>query len=721
METVLQRIGNYELRQRIGREGGGEVWRAYDTHLQQAVILKFYRANLSEHADSLNRYVSNVKRIASLHHPNVVQLYDIQVLTAPNPGNAAVLVVLSLEDVEGETLASYIERTSAVGKMPPSAVIVQVFSSLALAIDAVHRRGVIHGNLKPVAILLRPPSTASDGIGTPLLTDFGAAIWPPNGHGNGLPFYLAPEQIKGAPATERSDVYALGVLLYELYTGVPPFRGNRPLAIMMQHINTPPTPPDQMNPAISPAVARVMLRGLAKDPQQRFPNAASLAFALAEALHVTVPDELRRSTVPPDETPLPPSSSRSTRETPWPRSHLASRKRKNMSLLAATLIALILVIGASFGAFLLATQTNTPATAQGSGHAFFLNSDPLDKDNLQGINDELEIELSNVPAPPAGKSYYAWLLGDSNQTEVVPIFLGRLSVEHGSVHFLYRGDKQQSNLLAFTSRFLITENDAQNPPSDPLLDQAPWRYYAALPQTPNPSDALHFSLLDHLRHLLVESPELAARGLHGGLAYWFARNTATVSDMASGLAADWRQKDTTTIHTQVIRILDYLDGVSSVQADVPPGTPLLADTHNVQVALLGAAPQDAQSPGYVYQNEAPPGFFYLVQAHLNGTVLSPQATAPQHQLAIQINASLDTVKLHLTAAYQDAKQLAFLTNAQLLQPSTLALLTDMAAQAQSAYTGNANSVASATPASAIGIYNSLQKMAAFDVTPYNAS
>lgn len=719
MNTVLQHIGHYELRQRIGRDGGGDVWRAYDTHLQQTVMLKIFRVDRSDYADSLTRYVGDVRRIAALHHPNIAQLYDIQVLTAPDPGNATALIILSLEDVEGETLESYIERTSSVRKRLPSAAIVQVFSSLALALDVAHRHGVIHGNLKPATILLRPPATASDGIGAPLLTNFGAAIWPPNGHGNGFPFYLAPEQIKGASATERSDVYALGVLLYELYVGVPPFRGNRPLAIMMQHINTQPTPPDQMNPAISPAVSQVILRALAKDPQQRFPNPASLALALADALHVTAPDELRRSAAPPAETPLPSSGPRSSRDTPWPRSHLAIRKRKNMPLLAVTLIALILVIGASFGAFLLATRTNTPATAQGSGHAFFLNSSPLDENSLQGINDELEIALSNVPAPAAGKSYYAWLLGDSNQTEVVPVFLGRLSVDRGSLHFLYRGDKQQSNLLAFTSRFLITEDDARNPSSDPLLDQHSWRYYAALPQTPNPKDALHFSLLDHLRHLLVESPELAARGLHGGLAYWFARNTAVVSDLASGLAADWQQKDTTTIHAQVIRILDYLDGVSGVQADVPPGTPLLADTHSVQVALLGPAPQYAQSPGFVYQNEAPPGFLYLVQAHLNGTVLSPQATAPQHQLAIQINASLDAVKLHLTAIYQDAKQLAFLTSAQLLQLSTRTLLTDLATQAQSASTGNSNAATSATPESAIGIYSSLQKLATFNVTSYN--
>src|SRR5579872_3229832 len=135
MKTALQRIGHYELRQRIGREDNKEVWRAYDTHLQQTVILKIFRADLPDAADSLTRYIHDVEQIASLHHPNIVHIYDVQVLASPNPDGVPALVILSLEDVEGETLAHYIEHTSAPGKMLPPAAIVRLFSSIALAID----------------------------------------------------------------------------------------------------------------------------------------------------------------------------------------------------------------------------------------------------------------------------------------------------------------------------------------------------------------------------------------------------------------------------------------------------------------------------------------------------------------------------------------------------------------------------------------------------------
>src|SRR5262249_24480647 len=157
------------------------------------------------------------------------------------------------------------------------------------------------------------------------------------------------------------------------------------------------------------------------------------------------------------------------------------------------------------------------------------------------------------------KSYYAWLLGDINQTEQLPLFLGRLTVQQGKVAFLYPGDRRHDNLLANTSRFLITEDNTQNPASNPLPDLSTWRYYAVIPQTPDPADQLHFSQLDHLRHLLVESPELYIRNLHGGLAFWFAKDTAIVASLTNGLAQDWQQKDASTIHDQVIRILDYLD------------------------------------------------------------------------------------------------------------------------------------------------------------------
>ena len=326
----------------------------------------------------------------------------------------------------------------------------------------------------------------------------------------------------------------------------------------------------------------------------------------------------------------------------------------------------------------------------------------------------MQITLSNIPDPTPGKSYYAWLLGDVGQTEVSPIFLGRVQVEHGTVQFKYAGDTHHTNLLALVSRFLITEDSTRSPSSDPLLNQMSWRYYAAIPQTPNPTDTLHFSLLDHLRHLLVGSPELAIRGLHGGLALWFVRDTATVSDLSSSLTSDWQAQDTQALHSQIIRILDYLDGISLVTNDVPAGTPMLANPQLAQIALLGQPPQNTVPAGYVYQNEPPPGYVYLIQMHLNGAVLSPQSTPAQHQIAIRINGGIDIFKRLLTHVYQDARQLVSLTHAQLLQPSTLALLHDLTTQAHAAYNG-------APSGNALWIYNNLQQLATFDVTAYTTS
>jgi serine/threonine protein kinase len=717
MKTELPPGGQYELQQCLGRNSIGQVWRAYDSDLRRAVTVKFLLTDLTDTADSLSGYVHEVERIASLHHPNIVRIHDVHVLPSRGPNSPGSLICLSMDYVEGESLADYIASTSAAGKIPPPAETVHLFTALARAIDTAHQHNIVHGNLKPTNILLKQNITTAGRTGTPLLTDFGATTLLPNRNGHAIPYYLAPEQIKGAPAGERSDIYALGVILYELYTGVPPFRGTRPVAVMMQHINAQPTPPDLVNPTLSPALRQVILRCLAKDPQQRYPNAVSVAVALSEALHVGVPEDLRRAAAPSERT-RPPASPQDALSpiSPFP----FKRKRRSNPLVITAIIALTLLLGAGFGTLLLLAQRDAAPSSLGTGQAFFLNSGQFNENSSQGINDELRVELSNIPNPAPGKSYYAWLLGDTSQTEAAPIFLGRFTVEHGTVHFLYPGDSQHVNLLGIASRFLITEDDAHNPSSNPLLDQSTWRYYAAIPQTPNPADKLHFSMLDHLRHLLVESPELAIRGLHGGLAFWFVRNTAAASDLANSLADDWRKKDANAIHDQIERILDYLDGVSFIKKDVPPGTPFLADTQDTQVALLGPAPQGADPPGYVYQNEAPPGYVYLIQAHMNGAILSPQTTGGQRQLAIQINGGIDNARRLLTQVYQDAKQLVQLTNVQLLQPSALTLLDDLTTQAQYAYTGRPDLSNGTSPGGTVWIYDNLQRLATFDVAPYTA-
>jgi eukaryotic-like serine/threonine-protein kinase len=742
METDVRHIAQYALEQRLGGSARGEVWKASDPLTQHPVAIKRFHADLQVDAEAMVHYMHTMQALAALHHPGIVRIRDVRILPSPKVEQPAAQVWLVMEYVEGgHTLADSIRNTSSMGKMPLYAELLQLFTSISLSLDAAYQRGVIHSNLKPTNILLNTGPSLQGRIGKPLLTDFGLASLLRNKTGSDKPFYLSPEQIRGAAANERSDVYALGAILYELCTGVPPFRGNRPIAVMMQHLDAPPTPPALMNPTISPALTAVILRCLAKDPAARFASASSFTIALARALNLPIPEELRLSTAQPDALSwsgipaTPPSNSSGalsavyvTQSSPtkqaaqpppsFPPGRKRARRRSNSPATLA-IIALLLLVGGALGTLLLVAQHAGVATNQGSGHVFFVNSGQLNDSSNQGINDEVQIDLSGIPDPAPGKSYYAWLLADHTQTESAPLLLDRLAVSHGSVHILYRGDQRHANLLGFFSRFLITEEDTSNPSSDPLLDQSTWRYYAEIPQLPIPGDKLQFSMLDHLRHLLVESPELSLRGLHGGLAFWFVRNTATVSESANAARDAWQRKDAQAVHEQAIRLLEYLDGEALITPDVPPGTLLPpADAHDAQIALLGPAPQDADPPGYAFRNEVPPGYVYLIVMHMNGAILSPLTQPEQRTLAIQINSGLDAVRRSLEQVYQDAKRLVHLTNAQLLQPSSLSLVDDLANQAQLAYAGQLDPSTGHSQGGALWVYGNLQRLATFDVRPF---
>ena len=392
------------------------------------------------------------------------------------------------------------------------------------------------------------------------------------------------------------------------------------------------------------------------------------------------------------------------------------RQKDPLSVWFVTLLVLLLL--SSLGTLLFLAHMSGGSTSQLVGYAFYVNSGQLNEISDQGINDELQIDLSNIPDPAQDKGYYAWLLGDSSQSESAPILLGRLTVNHGSVHFLYTGDGRHTNLLGLASRFLITEEDVNSPTSNPLLDTSTWHYYAEIPQTPSPNDKLHFSMLDHLRHLIVESPELQIRGLHGGMGLWLLRNTSTIVDLATSATDAWHKKDTAAVRDQIIRILDYIDGASFVHTDVPSGTPLLADPHTAQIALLGPAPHDPDPPGYSYNDETPPGYVYLIGMHMDGAILSPQTTPDQRKLAIQINAGIDTVRHALEQVVQDAKVLVTMASRQLLQSSSLSMLDDIVTQAQNAYTGRFDPSTGQSQGGAVWIYGNIQRLAAFEVKTY---
>ncbi len=745
-----RRIGQYELYKHIASGKTSELWIGRDPQSRQYVVVKVCYTTLKAHSAEMLQFRQQAELVAGLHHPNIARIYDLSIIPSRNPeGRFASMVCLVTEYIEGQSLAEYMLHTPGRTKARPGAEVVQIFTPLSQAIDYAHQQGVIHGNLKPGNVLLRKQSGTVGQVGEPVLTDFGFLKLLEPGGATASPFYLSPEQVRGQPAIQPSDIYSLGVMLYEFCTGVLPFRGSRPVAIMMQHINTPPTPPALMNTTLPAALASIILRGLAKEPAKRFANASSMAVALAHSLNMPIPESLGKPSSiqsmirelenshtfePETESSLPsfPAEQqhgvsveqRSAKSAPGaefpPAARPRLRRKKAVSpWLFACILALLLAGFATIGALLLSSQNNSGASPNRLiGHAYFVNSGQFNVNGPQGINDELQVNLSGIPNPPTGKTYYAWLLADRNISESLPIPLGPLHVDHGTIQFLYHGDAQHTNLLQVASRFLVTLEDTQRPTNNPLIDTSTWRYYAEIPETPSPTDKLHFSMLDHLRHLLVESPELSIRGLHGGLAFWFVKNAFAVVESANSAREAWHSSDAPTIHDQIIRILDYLDGSSFVTTDVPPGTPMLANVQASQIALLGPAPDSPPIPGYTYKGEVPPGYVYLISEHMGGAIESPQTTSDQKTLAVKINQALDVEIGILNQARQDAKQLLAMTRTQLLQPSALAILNDLATQAQNAYTGQINPTSGQSDGGALWTYNNLQRLVAFDVRPY---
>ncbi len=383
-----------------------------------------------------------------------------------------------------------------------------------------------------------------------------------------------------------------------------------------------------------------------------------------------------------------------------------ARKRRRGLLIAAIVILVLLIIGS--GTTVLLLSNNNAANAS-VGSASFVSSGKVNETTNQGANDEFQINLHNISAPPSGKSYYAWLMADSSQVEGAALLLGKLSVNNGTINFMYPGDAQHTNLLATYSSFLITEEDANTSPVAPTPDKTQWKYAASIPQTIPTGQK--FSLLDHLRHLLTDDPDL--QHLHtplpGGLAIWTYRDTQKLAFWANDALNNWKTQNFAVTHKRVIETLDYLDGSQLVAKDVPTGTPLMADPLPSQVPLLALQP-----------NQQPPGYLQHDATHLNGVVDSPGATQAQKTLAAQIDILLSKSQVAMIQERKDAIQLANMSNVQLSQSTTQPILQDMFTQANEAFTRTPNYLTN--PSQATGgiavVYEDIQKLAMFNVTPY---
>ena len=255
--------GRYRILDFLGRGAMGEVYRAGDTKLDVEVALKFLPEGCGE--QRLSRFLNEVRTARQITHPNVCRVYDA--------GEAQGRHFLSMEYIDGGDLASLLRR---VGRLPPERVL-ELAAELTAGLAAAHQQGILHRDLKPANLMV-------DSDGRARITDFGLAALAESVHGaevrSGTPAYMAPEQHAGEEVSVRSDLYALGLVLYELTTGTPAFNADTLEELIRLHRDTEPTPPSRLVEGLDPALERVILSCLEKDPRERPASALEVAAAL---------------------------------------------------------------------------------------------------------------------------------------------------------------------------------------------------------------------------------------------------------------------------------------------------------------------------------------------------------------------------------------------------------------------------------------------------------
>ena len=264
--------GRYKIVKELGKGSMGVVYQAHDPQIDRLVVLKVLRQDRLTSEDFIHRFLKEAKAIGRLSHPNIVTVYDI--------GRDHETIYIAMEFLEGDSLSKVIKE-----KRLEMREIVNLGVQVAETLDYAHHRGIIHRDVKPSNILVKPS-------GQIILTDFGiahiedpsASFKTQDGEILGTPAYMSPEQVKGQPVDGRSDLFSLGIILYELTTGMRPFGGENLTAIFNSITQNNPTDPAKINPGIPKSLSQIIMKCLEKMPDKRFETGKALAEALKSCL-----------------------------------------------------------------------------------------------------------------------------------------------------------------------------------------------------------------------------------------------------------------------------------------------------------------------------------------------------------------------------------------------------------------------------------------------------
>ncbi len=505
-------LNKVQINDMIARGGMAEVYLGEHTSLNRKVAVKIMRDHVDGDPETRMRFEREARVVASLRHPNIIQMYDYDLVDGQP--------CLIMELVEGASLAGYLKALHKREEKLSMDVIAHLLSAIASAIDYAHNQNIIHRDIKPANILLRS-STGYVNVENPLpadvepvLTDFGlvrlldSSIQTSTGTVSGTPAYMSPEQARGDKVDRKTDIYSLGVVLYEMLAGVVPFDAESSFGILMKHLNEPPPP----IAGISKDLQMVINRALSKDPAFRYDSAKELADEFAavfsgQTVSINTINLVKKA-------------------------EPEAKVKKSFSLLWLG-VGLLAVLGI---AFLIFRPSSFPSldNDQSMGRVSFLD--------FNAVMDKTAVSVSNLPAPQAGTHYEVWYLAEGGETRRNIGAINMAGNSEGQLSFINPG---QENILASFDQVEITiESD-----NDPSPDEASGDVVASSVFPP--------LALVHVRHVLVSYPgapneEALIQGL------WYTADG--VDDSTIALQEAFKENDEELFHLTIEEIINQLVG-----------------------------------------------------------------------------------------------------------------------------------------------------------------
>jgi serine/threonine protein kinase len=346
--------GRYQIEALLGQGGMSAVYRANDPNLKRVVALKMIHPHLSGDSEFIRRFQEEATAIAALRHPNIIQVYDFNIDSDVH--------YMVLEFLHGETLFDRLQKLNNAGSTLPVETAIQYGLNICDALTYAHQRGIIHRDIKPANIMINDDNQA-------ILMDFGIVkIVGQTGHtaaGSvvGTPRYIPPEIIRAEQPDQRSDIYSLGITLYEMFSGRTPFQSDSTLTLMMMHLNDPVPDPRTIRQDLPEKIVKILIKTLEKKPENRYQTTADLANDLRKALApvsnrtLQAPKASLNAALLNSSSPGQPAASKPL--TPRPAPQLEPKKKALpwgwLLLASAVLIFFILALGA-IGLFWLSRQ-----------------------------------------------------------------------------------------------------------------------------------------------------------------------------------------------------------------------------------------------------------------------------------------------------------------------------------------------------------------------------